>query len=98
MSKVITLLKAEWDGQSLSETVKCDGRRFKIVTGLRNGGGENRVYILGNDGWAYFLNKADVSIEETVCNNASYVSNASERLYWAENLNKVFKKAIAKVF
>ena len=64
-TSVETKLEANWSGNTLSEVVKFDDKTFKIVTGLRNGGGENTTYILGTTGWANFLNRNDIPTEST---------------------------------
>ena len=96
-TKVKTKLEANWTGNTLSEVVEFDGKTFKIVTGLKNGGGENCTYILGNTGWSSFLNRNDIP-SNSYNNGASYVSSENERKEYAINLNKEFKLAIYKIF
>jgi len=40
-----TILKPNWNGKELRETVKEGDKTFKIVTGLKNGGGGNTTYF-----------------------------------------------------
>jgi hypothetical protein len=96
-TEVKTKLEANWSGKILSEIVEFNGKTFKIVTGFKNGGGENCTYILNNTGWTSFLDRNDIP-SDNYDNGASYVSDETRRKEYSINLNKEFKVAIYKVF
>jgi len=89
--KLETKLAQKWDGLRLRETVKCAGTLYSIVTGQRNGGGENCVYAWSEmTGWNRFISWDDVVFDSDV----SYVSSVDERKKFAEDLNKVLKDSL----
>jgi len=90
-----TRLKQVWNGRELRETVEFKGERYKIVTGLRNGGGANCVYHWSKtNGWNIFVTREDVDFNSDV----SYVSDETPRKDFAEKLNDELKKAIINIF
>jgi len=100
MPEIIPLTK-NWNGKDLRQVIKFKDMRFRIVTGLRNGGGEDCVYMLGDTGWKFFICKHDIdtsSMNGNRTDRVSYVSDEKERRAYAEELNRLLKLAIVKIF
>ena len=87
-----------WNDRDLHETVKYNNNLFRFVTGLRNGGGEDCVYMwTQQSGWKFVIGKYDTGIPEPY-KDVSYVSNVSDRLEYASALNILLKDNIKKLF
>ena len=99
-----TLLESIWDGRELRETIEHSGRKFKIVTGLLNGGGSNTVYLITDNGLEYLFGKSDIDTKVLFQNSVSYssyvsyVSDEVTREEFAKGMNREFKRAIKKVY
>ena len=99
--KLKTLVKANWNKTHLTEIVQTPSlRRFRIVTGLRNGNDSSTVSILGDNGWSFLVGNNDLDYAglKSRNNDASYVSQELTRRKFAEDVNKEFKKTILKIF
>ena len=87
-----------WNGKELRETIIYNTRLFRIVTGLYNGGSQDDVHIwTSQSGWEFVIGKHDIGIP-TMFKETSYVSNEPERKQYAEELNKLLKDNITKLF
>ena len=85
-----------WNGSELRQIITFKGKRFRIVTGLRNGGGADSANILGANGWAFLFGRDDIDTFDG--SNTSYVSSEPKRKAYAEELNRQLKLAIVDIF
>jgi len=92
-----TLLEKQWNGKELREIVEFNGKKFKIVTGLRNGLNPSKVYLFTDNGLEVILFPADLPVSNWL-KSLSYVSPESQRKTYAESLNVMFKQAIKKIY
>jgi len=90
-----TLLKPNWNGNEWRESVSHNDKKFKIVTGLKNGNSGNVVYLITDNGLKQILSRNDIP---KISMNTSYVSPESERKVFAETLNLKFKQAIKDLY
>jgi len=89
-----------WNGKELRETCLHypDGstvKRIRIVTGLKNGGSVDGVYVWGDNGWNFLMGRDDLDV---VLPNVSYISAQSDRKTYAEQLNEYLKTAVKNLF
>ena len=89
------LLSPSWDGTTLTTIILVNEQKFKIKCGLANGGGYKDAYILGVDGWAYFLSTFEIGFKNE--NEISYVSSEENRQEYAHKMSKALIKAVEKV-
>jgi len=91
-----TLLGPVWNGSELRETVEHGGKKFRIVTGLRNGGQSNYVDLITDIGLKFLIGDSDVKFFNF--KGVSYVSDEKNRKLYAKDMNKTFKEAIKKLY
>jgi len=90
-------INSNWNCRELKEIVTINGMRFKIVTGLLNGGGSNYVQIISNtNGLCQILDKGDINgFSDT---RVSYVSPEEERSENAESTNLKFRAILEALY
>ena len=76
MKTIHKVIKIDNNRGNIQEIVEFNGKKFKIVSELRNGGNTLKAEIMDSDGvFQFILGKLDVNFEYT----ASYVSNKFEK-------------------
>lgn len=91
------LVSSRWNGRIFVEMYKYNGKLFRIITGLENGGGENCVYVWTEHGWKFLMGKYDVEMPLPY-KDTSYVSSELERQRYAEKLNQLYRDIIVELF
>jgi hypothetical protein len=101
---VVVNMAPKWDGRKLTTIVTVDGKKFKMNMGLSNGSGSMQAYVLGNEGWSYFLNIGEIGLtiddiaKAVSVFEVSYVSSESDRKAWAEHATQKMVEEIASIF
>jgi hypothetical protein len=101
---VVVNMAPKWNGRELTTIVTIGEKKFKTNMGLSNGGSEKQAYVLGNEGWSYFLSLGEIGLSNISISKAvgeyevSYVSSESERKAWAEYATQKMVEEIASIF
>ena len=88
-------INSNWNGRELKEIVTIGAMKFKIVTGLLNGGGSFRAYIISDTaGLCQILDKGDINFNTAV----SYAGDESDRKEHAIEANEQFKTILTELY